>query len=140
MLSLWPTHRTQPPCRHKGQYGCVCQFRHMGLPTSGILICPAYLRRGEGLFYSYFYSYALFARVCAVVSKFLNRNRNISTSRLHALPRFHLKPINVIISHGFVAPPKRSKIPNLEAGFPLRCFQRLSIPDIATQQCPWQDS
>src|SRR3990167_4678200 len=31
-------------------------------------------------------------------------------------------------------------IPNLEAGFPLRCFQRLSIPDIATEQCPWQDS
>ena len=69
-----------------------------------------------------------------VVSKFLNRNRNISTSRLHALPRFHLKPINVIISHGSIT------IPNLEAGFPLRCFQRLSIPDIATLQCPWQDS
>ena len=35
-----------------------------------------------------------------VVSKFLNRNRNISTSQLNALLRLHLKPINVIISHG----------------------------------------
>ena len=92
------------------------QFRHMG-PTSGILI---------------FYSHALFVRVCNVVSKFLNRNRNISTSRLHPLRDFHLKPINVIISHGSIT------IPNLEAGFPLRCFQRLSIPDIATLQSTWR--
>ena len=35
-----------------------------------------------------------------VISKFLNRNRNISTSQLNALLRLHLKPINVIISHG----------------------------------------
>ena len=69
-----------------------------------------------------------------VISKFLNRNRNISTSQLNALLRFHLKPINVIISHGSIT------IPNLEAGFPLRCFQGLSIPDIATEHCPWQDS
>ena len=69
-----------------------------------------------------------------VVYKFLNRNRNISTSQLNALLRLHLKPINVIISHGSIT------IPNLEAGFPLRCFQRLSIPDIATLQCFWQNS
>ena len=69
-----------------------------------------------------------------VISKFLNRNRNISTSSLNALLRLHVKPINVIISHGSIT------IPYLEAGFPLRCLQRLSIPDIATEQCPWQDS
>ena len=34
----------------------------------------------------------------AVVSKFLNRNRNISTSQLNALLRLHLKPINLVIS------------------------------------------
>jgi len=72
--------------------------------------------------------------VLGVISKFLNRNRNISTSQLNGLLHLHLKPINVIISHGSIT------IPNLEAGFPLRCFQRLSIPDIATEQCPWQDS
>ena len=69
-----------------------------------------------------------------MVSKFLNRNRNISTSQLNALLRLHLKPINLIISHGSIT------IPNLEAGFPLRCFQRLSIPDIATEHSTWRQS
>src|SRR3989338_1442601 len=31
-------------------------------------------------------------------------------------------------------------ITHLRVGFALRCFQRLSFPDIATQRCPWQDS
>ena len=30
--------------------------------------------------------------------------------------------------------------PHLEAGFPLRCFQRLSAPDVANQPCPWRDN
>jgi len=29
---------------------------------------------------------------------------------------------------------------NLGAGFALRCFQRLSAPDVATQRCPWRDN
>ena len=28
-------------------------------------------------------------------------------------------------------------IPGFEGGFPLRCFQRLSFPDLATLQCDW---
>jgi len=36
----------------------------------------------------------------SVISKVLNRNRNISTSQLKRLLALHLKPINVIISHG----------------------------------------
>ena len=31
-----------------------------------------------------------------------------------------------------------SGMPYLEVGFPLRCFQRLSVPDIATRQCNWR--
>ena len=65
--------------------------------------------------------------------KFPNRNQTISTSRLNALPRLHLKPIKVVICD-------LSMISNLGAGFSLRCFQRLSHPDIATRRCPWQDS
>jgi len=30
--------------------------------------------------------------------------------------------------------------PNLEVCFPLRCFQRLSDPDTATQRCHWRDN
>src|SRR3989304_6229309 len=29
---------------------------------------------------------------------------------------------------------------HLEARFPLRCFQRLSLPNIATRQCHWRDN
>jgi hypothetical protein len=32
-----------------------------------------------------------------------------------------------------------SKIPNLEGGFPLRCFQRLSRPCIATLLRSWRN-
>jgi len=30
--------------------------------------------------------------------------------------------------------------PYLGVGFPLRCFQRLSFPSIATQLCHWRDN
>ncbi len=29
---------------------------------------------------------------------------------------------------------------HLEEGFPLRCFQRLSLPNIATRRCHWRDN
>jgi len=29
---------------------------------------------------------------------------------------------------------------NLEACFPLICLQRLSLPNVATQRCPWRDN
>ena len=48
--------------------------------------------------------------------------------------RFHLQPIYVII---FNVPSWNT---HLEVGFVLRCFQRLSIPHIATLQCPRLDN
>ena len=36
--------------------------------------------------------------------------------------------------------PKRVGNPYLGDGLALRCFQRLSSPNIATLRCPWQDS
>ena len=60
--------------------------------------------------------------------------RSISTPLLHALLRFHIEPINGCsardltgLSHGNT---------HLEVGFPLRCFQRLSTPHMATQRLP----
>src|SRR4051812_289643 len=29
---------------------------------------------------------------------------------------------------------------HLKASFPLRCFQRLSLPNLATRQCHWRDN
>ena len=70
----------------------------------------------------------------SMISRFPNRNRAISTPQLNILLRFHLVPINVIISHG------PQTISNLGTGFPLRCFQRLSIPNIATGRSSWRQS
>ena len=56
--------------------------------------------------------------------------RAISTARLHGSPRFHLRPIDVVVCDGPLA---RS---NLGDGFVLRCFQHLSEPDAATRRCP----
>ena len=55
--------------------------------------------------------------------------RAISTARLSASPRLHLRPIDVVVFDG---PWMRS---NLGAGFVLRCFQHLSCPDAATRLC-----
>ncbi len=76
----------------------------------------------------------LFKAALRVVDKSDSKNRNqaermISTSRLHVLPRFDLKPINVIVSDD-----PSGKI-HLGSGLALRCFQRLSIPYLATRPC-----
>jgi hypothetical protein len=56
-------------------------------------------------------------------------SRAISTGQLRGLPRFHLRPINVVVCHG-----SRAR-PGFEEGFPLRCVQRLSRPHLATRRC-----
>jgi hypothetical protein len=61
-------------------------------------------------------------------------NRTISTGKLHALPHFHTRPINVVVFHGSQGNAR------FEVGFPLRCFQRLSRPYIAMQHCRWRDN
>ena len=55
--------------------------------------------------------------------------RDISTTKLSMLPCLHPWPINVVVYHD---PSGRI---NLGRGLALRCFQRLSFPDIAAQHC-----
>ena len=61
------------------------------------------------------------------------RYRAISTARLY-VTIIHLQPINVVVYND---PQWKS---NLGAGFALRCFQRLSEPNAATQHCPWRNN
>ncbi len=61
-------------------------------------------------------------------------DRAISTGKLNALPHVHTRPINVVVFHG------SQGIPGFEGGFPLRCFQRLSLPYLATRLCRWRDN
>ena len=64
--------------------------------------------------------------------------RAISTGQLHASRRFHLRPINEVV---YLGPSGlASGRTYLKAGFPLRCFQRLSLPHLATLLCRWHDN
>jgi hypothetical protein len=72
-------------------------------------------------------------------NKVLSSHRHISTSQLHTLLCFHIWPINPIICR-VPHTPEGARKSHLEAGFPLRCFQRLSIPNVANQPCPWQNN
>ena len=57
--------------------------------------------------------------------------RAISNARLNVSQHVHLHPINVVVYDD----PEKS---NLVAGFALRCFQRLSDPDVDTRRCTWR--
>ena len=72
-------------------------------------------------------------RTCLLPDR-IEAYRAISTGQLNALPRLHLRPIDVVVFHG---PQGR---PGFEGGFPLRCLQRLSCPHIATLHCRWHDN
>ena len=58
--------------------------------------------------------------------------RAISTGQLHGSPRFHIRPIDVVVFHG------SSGRTRFEVGFELRCLQLLSRPHIATLHCGWR--
>ncbi len=70
----------------------------------------------------------------ALLNESNQANRAISTGKLHALQRFHTRPINVVVFHD-----SRGRT-CFEVGFPLRCLQRLSRPHIATLLCRWHDN
>ena len=57
----------------------------------------------------------------------------VSTTQLRAFRPLHLWPINLVVYEGSHAKATKSY---LEGGFPLRCFQRLSLPHVATQRWP----
>ena len=52
----------------------------------------------------------------------------VSTASLNAFRRLHARPINPVVFRG------SQSNAHLEVGFPLRCFQRLSLPHLATQR------
>ncbi len=82
--------------------------------------------------------------VCKTLRNYINydqASRPISTSKLNTLPCVHTWPINLVVYEGSsvpVSPP--GGISYLEVGFPLRCFQRLSLPNVAIQLCRWRDN
>ena len=62
--------------------------------------------------------------------------RPISTAQLRLSLALHLRPIYPVVS-------RRSYsfwdgTSHLRVGFVLRCFQRLSLPNVATRRCGWR--
>ena len=66
------------------------------------------------------------------IMRAIKLDRAISTGKLNASPRLHTQPINVVVFHGSQGSTR------FEVGFPLRCLQRLSRPNIATLHCGWR--
>jgi hypothetical protein len=58
----------------------------------------------------------------------------IRTSPLNTLPCLHAWPVNPVVYRDSY--PIKGEKSHLGEGFPLRCFQRLSHPYIATQHVP----
>jgi hypothetical protein len=65
--------------------------------------------------------------------------RPISIGQLNALLHLHPRPINPLVSRWPYSSPEVG-ISLLEAGFTLRCLQRLSLPHFATRLCRWRDN
>ncbi len=58
----------------------------------------------------------------------------VSTGNLKASRPVQLRPIDRVVYPGSLAS-EDARNPRFGAGFTLRCFQRLSVPDMATQPC-----
>ena len=71
---------------------------------------------------------------CEIRAVEWSRPRLMSTSPLNTLLCVHAWPLNpVVFRESYLINSGRT---HLGAGFPLRCFQRLSVPDIATLHVP----
>ena len=60
------------------------------------------------------------------------KHSTVRTVRLRAFQPLHPRPINLVVYQGSFA---CATMPHLKGGFTLRCFQRLSLPNVATQRC-----
>ena len=67
------------------------------------------------------------------------KQSTVSTGNLKASRPVQLRPINRVVYPGSLVP-EGTRNPRLGVGFTLRCFQRLSVPDIATQRCRERDN
>jgi hypothetical protein len=67
--------------------------------------------------------------------------RPIRICQLNTLLCLHLRPIYLVIYKGSYSNTEvLDGKSHLEVGFALRCFQRLSLPHLATQRCLWRDN
>ena len=67
-------------------------------------------------------------------------SRLISSGKLNALRRLHIRPIEVVVFDLPSVLANQQGKSDLGVGLALRCIQSLSIPHIATRPCRWRDN
>src|SRR4030095_7399050 len=77
-----------------------------------------------------------FARQSSLCGQVLGLLVPVGLTPIARLPRLAYQPS--VLAGGLT--PRWGGRPCLEASFPLRCFQRLSLPNVANQPCPWRDN
>ena len=63
----------------------------------------------------------------------------VSAGRLSVLRRLYVRSIDPMVLWGAFNPCGFGSL-RVGGGFPLRCFQRLSCPNVANQRCHWRDN
>ena len=145
-----PTLPQGPPCSTIGAVRLSFRVRNVtgrfphAMAAETLLMFQSNLRTRDVLLgFSTVHREPLSGRGASVIrtdeKRVLSSRRLISTSQLHTLPCFHIWPINPVVWLG-ASHPQGAWKSHLEAGFPLRCFQRLSIPNVANQRCSWRNN
>ena len=113
----------------------------MGTGGSTSLQSPGGLRTNLALFSFVKVKESKSVKVLSLLISTLNQVKpsTISTAKLNPLLDVHMPPIKQVVYLRPYSPCGDGK-PHLGAGFTLRCFQRLSEPNLATQRCPWRDN
>ena len=104
------------------------------IPSSGWIRCGAIAPTTPGLDENHPQDCTAIKFKLVVFCSMRSSPRSVSTPRLHTLLHFHLAPINRCSACDLTY--LCSESTHLEVGFPLRCFQRLSAPHLATQRLP----
>ena len=121
-------------CDHRDVYGVVCACC---VPPGGTRVCVCVCVGGGLVLRTAWWTRAclsLFVWLCVVC---VGQLVPVGLQALAGLPRPAYLPSGLL---GAFHHPGVVWIPYLEAGFPLRCFQRLPFPNVANQPCPGRDN
>ena len=128
---------THPHHPTRGVIGVPCHPRHCTADATinqSIFATHAHPTGCNSRYMRYFFARSPNSTPTHKQGIMVESSRSISTGHLHTSLRFQIRPINPII---YREPQKK---PHLETGFPLRCFQRLSLPYVANQPCHGRDN
>ena len=119
--------KQQPPPTPPTRARAVCCVKHCTTNTNTTTIFFFFFAATHSSLAHYCYSHCPHATGVFCVGVLVPVTYNTS-------PCSQPWPINPIISR------EPQQKPHLKTGFPLRCFQRLSLPHVANQPCHWRNN